>query len=333
MASPNRSQVQTGRFISKSAYLSLGIAGLVGVALFMAQFWQRLLIQKTVLVTTETALTLPAIALKPSPIGALRVDVTANLPSGSAATYELQIRDQAGQVLASLVRDAWAESGSWAEGGESGTWSESELDAALDLRAQKSETITLAIAVLEHTNEQGTELKTAVPFDVQVYSGAVDQRYLWAGAIGTLFTTLLSFWAVPTSGRRVLSKTLRDSTVTDRTTIEKNDRLVRVVIHSKATRCAPSSFTLHLTINDAEGTSIFTERISLATNYIRSDGEVKLARVKYRGFFLLPAPGSYGFHAEILPHSTINKTTLTVYEDAHTLMPVSVHTLSNAVTS
>lgn len=333
MASPNRSQVQTGRFISKSAYLSLGIAGLVGVALFMAQFWQRLLIKKNVLITTEEALTLPAIALKTSPIGALRVDVAANLPWGSAVTYELQIRDQAGQVLASLVRDAWAETGNWAEDGETGTWSESELDAALDLRAQKSETITLAIAVLEHTNEQGMALKTAVPFDVQVYSGAIDKRYLWAGAIGTLFTTLLAFWAVPTSGKRVLSKTLRDNAVTDRTTIEKSDRLLRVVIKAKADPHAPSAFTLNLTINDAEGTPIFTKLISLATSYARSDGKVQSASIKYTGFFLLPAPGSYGFHAEVLPHHTINKTTLTVYDDAHTLIPVSVHKLSVSATS
>ncbi len=187
----------------------------MSLALLTVPVWQRLLLTQSLAIAEGDAVDLPTIALPPTRFGALRVEAVASLPWEQSATYEIQIRDRAGQVIGSAVKDAWAETGQWAEEGESGTWAETDVAAGLDLRAKQAETLTLAIAVLDHTNTAGLELNQPIPFTVQVYSGAIDDRYLWAGLIGTLCTTLLAFWAVPTSGKRViaLSKTRRSTGV------------------------------------------------------------------------------------------------------------------------
>jgi hypothetical protein len=319
----------TGRFISRWAYVSLGLVGLMSLALLSVPFWQRLLLTESLSVSEGDSVELPTIALPLTRWGALRVEAMASLPWGQSATYEIQIRDRTGQVIGSAVKDAWAETGQWAEEGESGTWDETDVAAGLDLRSKQAETLTLAIAVLDHTNTAGLDLNKPIRFTVQVYSGAIDDRYLWAGLLGTLCTTLLAFGAVPTSGRRAIAKTMRRAhEVTERGDLKGGDRLLRLTVQVKAPPHAPSVFTLSLTIHNADGESIFSDRVSLATKYSKHEGKTTGAGVRYTGFFMLASPGSYGFSAAISPEDPILKTTLTVYEDAHTLIPVPVRSLS-----
>jgi hypothetical protein len=324
----NKRFLTTGRFIDRWAYLALGVFGLMVIALVTAAIWQKPLINRTLAVPIDSRTTLPPIPIQPSLWGALRVDVAAQLPTGEGATYDLQILDAQGRVIASAVKDAWSESGSWSEEGESGTWSEAELQAGLDLRASRAEPITIAIGVQDHTTALGKPLDTPVTFKVKVDAGAIDDRYLWAGFIGTLCTSLLALLAVPTSGHRVIAKTLSGPEITQRATMGGPNRLLRLVVKVAGYNSCPSSVKLHLTIQDAEGTARFQDDIYLTINYTKNDGKITGANATYTAFILLEPQGSYGYRVAITPNESIKKTTLIVSEDARTLVPVSGYDLS-----
>jgi hypothetical protein len=318
----------TGRFIDRWAYLALGVFGLMVIALVTAAIWQKPLINRTLAVPVDSRTALPPIPIQPSLWGALRVDVAAQLPAGEGATYDLQILDAQGRVIASAIKDAWSESGTWREEGESGTWSESELQTGLDLRASRAEPITIAIGVQDHTTSSGKPLNTPVQFTVQVDTGVIDDRYLWAGLLGTLCTSLLALLAVPTSGRRVIAKTLSGSEITQRATLGGPNRLLRLVVKVAGYDSCVPSVRLHLTIQDAEGTSRFSDNITLPIRYTKTDGKITGAKATYTAFILLEPRGSYGYRVAITPDEGIKKTTLIVSEEARTLVPVSGYDLS-----
>lgn len=317
----------TGRFIDKFAYIPWFVVGIMILSLVVGAFMERTLISTSIFVEPNAPTELKPIQLQKTLIGALRVDVIAGLPANQWVTYEIQVKDAKGNILASGIKQAWSETGTWAEEGESGSWAEDDLVGGLDLRANQSEPVTLAIDVLEYTNTSGQDIDQAVPFGVTVKNGAIDDRYLWAGLIGSLVIAVLALFSASSTGKVVINKSNRDSDVTARSVTGGADRLLRVVVKVRSDETSPHRLHILLNINDASGEQIFSERYWVNVSLSKNDGKVTGGNSSLTKFFILEPRASYGFHAEVSPSGSIDHTRILVRENARTLFPVSIVTL------
>jgi len=308
---------RTSRFIDPWSYIALGAAGLVLLALMGSQFFYKKLVSETVSVEPEESVQLESTQLEPQLIGALRIDVRALLPTNTWVIYEIQILDQNGNVIASARKEAWSESG---RDGESGTWSESDLQGGLDVQAKKNENITVAIAVLGYGNSSGQELEQPVGFKVTVENGVVDTRYLWSGLIGSGILGIIAIIATPVSGKTAIAKTIQDSDPSGRATVGGADQLVRVKINVKSDETSPRQLNARLVINDSYGEQIYAR--TLPMHFILGTENTK--RHQLQCFFTLDPRSSYGFHVDVMPDAPVDQTKLTVRDRNRTLVPVEV---------
>jgi hypothetical protein len=315
---------RTSRFIDPWPYLALGAALLVFIALFSAGSFQKTLLSTTVNASEEEPVQLEPLILRRKMIGALRVEVKALLPTNTWVTYEIQLLDRQGKPFASAIKQAWNESGTWYEDGESGSWQEEDLLGGLDVRAKQNETVTIAIAVLEYGNASGQEVDQPVPFEVIVQNGAVDTRYLWAGLVGTSSLALVALFAAPLTGKKAIAKTIQDSDPSDRATVGGAGRLVRVNVDVASDETSPPQLQLRLWLNDPYGEQIYTRSVSLPLSFKKEEGKIKGATGCFQTFFILEPRSSYGFHVEVLPDAPVDSTTLTVRDGTRTLQSVEV---------
>jgi len=322
---PVTTQTQrTGRFVDPWSYIALGAAGLVLLAFMGSQFFYKRLTSETVYVEPEESVELESIQVEPRLVGALRIDVEAWLSTNTWVIYEIQIRDQNGNVIASAMKESWSESGTWYEDGESGTWSEADLQGGLDVQAKKNEKITIAIAVLEHGNTSGQELEQAVGFQVVVENGVVDTRYLWSGLIGSAILGLIALIATPFSGKVAIAKTIRDSDPSERAMVGGANQLVRVKVNVNSDETSPRELRVHLVINDGYGEQVYGRAVPMPLRRKTEEGKVQSATGQVQWFFTLNPRSSYGFHVEVMPDAPVDRTKLIVRDRNRTLVPVEV---------
>jgi len=319
----------TGRFVDWFPYLPWLATATMVLSLIVGAFMERTLISTNVTVDPGSPVELSPIQLKKEPIGALRIDVVAGLPTNQWVTYEIQVKDKTGKVLASGIKQAWSESGTWAEEGESGTWAEDDLMGGLDVRANQSEPVTIALAVLEYSDTAGRELETAVPFQLTVKNGVVDDRYLWTGLFGTFVVALVTLFSVSSTGKVVINKSNRDSDVAARTTLGGAGKLLRVVVKVNSDEHSPHRLNIRLSINDANGEQLYSNVHSVDVSLSKNDGRVTGGNCTLTKFFVLEPRSSYGFHVEVTPDASIDRTRILVRENSRTLFPVEVTTLNS----
>lgn len=144
-------------------------------------FFVKPLASKTLQAREGQPARLQPFKVKPQAIGAVRVDVTARIPTNRYLAYEVQIRDQQDKILAAGLKNAWNESGIWREEGQTGTWQEDDLDAGLDVSSAKAEPLTVVVEVLEYGTSRNQTLTESVSFRIKVNQGIIDTRYLWPG--------------------------------------------------------------------------------------------------------------------------------------------------------
>ncbi len=329
MSSAPKTQL-TARFLDPFTYLTL--LSVVGVfaCLVFSPIFMRSLVSKTIQVDPDIPEQLAPIQLKKEPIGALRIDVNAAIPENHWVTYEIQLKDQQGQVIASGIKQAWRESGSWSEEGESGIWTEDDLVGGLDVRPTKSEPITIVLDVLEYSDISGKEIDQPVPFEISVVNGAVDTRYLWTGILGATFLAFLALLVTPFSGKVIIDKSVGDSDISGRGILGGTNNLVRVSVNIKSDEHSPRSLFVLLVINDGNGEQLYSKSHSVHLSFKKSEGgKVTGANGKLSSFFILEPRSSYGFHVEVTPDATVDRTTLIVREHCKTLFPVEVTTLKS----
>ncbi len=334
---------KTSRFIDLALYIAFGATGLILLALMASAFFEKVLFSKTVSVSEEQVVKIEALKIEPQLIGALRIDATATMPSNRWAIYEIQLLDQQGKLIASARKEAWRESGY--DGG--GSWNEKDLDAGLDVRAKKNEEVTLALSVLQQGDTSrltdfysntlfGTpESKTSQPIriNVKVANGVVDTRHLWPGLIGTLALSIMTFMAVPGTGKKAIFKTINDSDPSGRATVGGADKLVRVKINVKSDENSPSQMRARLVINDSHGEQLYSENIPLDLTFHREDGKLQKVTGFAQQFFVFETQDSYGFHVEVTPDAPVDSTTLTVLDGNRTRTAVDVVHIGSTVTS
>ena len=308
--------------------MALGATVFVLMALFAAPLFEKTLISTNINVSQGEPLQLEAIQLRRQLIGGLRIDVKASISTNQWVTYEIQLRDQQGKLLGSAIKQAWSESGTWYEDGESGSWQESDLLGGLDVRAQQNEEITLAIAVLEYGDTSGRDIDRPVGFKLTVKNCVVDTRYLWAGLLGSFCLSIVALIATLITGKKAIAKTISDSDPSGRATVGGSNCLVRVKVKVQADQTSPRQLEVRLFINNAYGEQIYARSLPLPVSYKREDGKITGATGNLEIFFLLEPRSSYGFRVEVMPDAPVDRTTLTVLDGSRTLQGISLVKIS-----
>lgn len=316
---------RSSRFTDPFFYVLWLIVGSMIFALMLGAAWGNTLISTTVQVAPDEPRTFPPFEIKPMVIGAFRADVEAIVPENRWLTYELQLKDNQGQVIASALKQAWAESGTWYEEGESGSWYENDLLAGFDFRTGKPEPVTLTLAVLEYSDTSGRELEEPVSFAITVKEGVVDTRYLWAGLVGTSLLGILASFSFGQSGRLVIRRRVPDSEVGGRAILGGSKNLVRTYVDIKGDANAPPYITVQLSITNSNGAEVYQDTHTVNLHQKKSDkGKVTSTHGKLCKFFELEPRDSYKFYAVVTPAQNIDNTRIQVREKSRTFRPVEV---------
>ena len=315
----------TLRFIDIWTYLALSAVGAVVVAGFASLLMFRPLVETTLQAQAEETARLSPIQIQPQSIGALRVNVTAIVPTNRWVTYEIQLRDQEEKLLASAIKQAWNEAGVWREGGEAGSWQEDDLNAGLDIQPAKPEKVTIAIAVLDYATTRNQAIEEPLSFRIKVQEGIIDNRYLWNGFFGTGLLAILAMWATAMSGTKVLSKTQPDSEVNDRTILGGPRTLVQVTVLVNADEHTPPKLNCRLRIRDGNGQPVYDRADIIPMRRARdNEGEIDSAKGKLVAYFVLKPRNSYGLSAEVTPDLSVDSTQIVVKEGVRTFHVVDV---------
>lgn len=119
--------------------------------------------QRLVLVATEEQ---PARSepfdLRDGWLGSPRIALEAEIPDNSTVELGVRLLDEAGRPVLELFKDGWRESGTWAEGGESGSWQERDTTLQLQLRPQTSGRFQLEVTLDELLGVSGLPLQAPV---------------------------------------------------------------------------------------------------------------------------------------------------------------------------
>lgn len=312
---------RTSQFTEKAMLLAWGTLGLLGLAIMLSPLFQRKLLDETVFVAPEETARVGPIQPRSLPIGALRIDAKARLPNNTWSVVEVELLDDQDAVLASAIKQVWQESGTWAEGGETGTWTESDLQGRFDIRqASLDGPVSVAVTVLEQGTIANTPLEEATRLRLTVWDGAIDDRFLWSGMVGVLLLIGLAAIALKATGRVLITKVINDSDVGGRGQMGGPDQLVRVSVKVVGDETCPARLTAQLWIKDAHGAVVYRSQKQFGLPFRRED-----SRTGYHtADFILESPGSYGFYVEITPDGPVDRTRLTVKEGVRTLVPVDV---------
>jgi hypothetical protein len=112
-----------------------------------------------------------------------------------------ELLDPRGAVALQLNQQAWRQSGSWQEQGETGNWEENETEAQLSFRPQRSGSHRLRLTATELLTEANQPLQTIIEVGVQIRQHSVDAPLLWFTA-GITQAMVLILRASVYGGRR-----------------------------------------------------------------------------------------------------------------------------------
>jgi hypothetical protein len=320
---------RSGRFIEWWSYIGIAASALLFLTFIFSGLFQKTLIFRKITASEGVPVKLEPLKLQPTAIGALRIDAEALIQPQQWVTFEIQLLDKQGKVIAAGIKEAWSESGTWYEEGESGSWLELDRLGSLDIRAKQLEDITIAINVLGYGNSSGADLNQPVPFQVTVQNGVIDGDHLFWASLWSLCLGTLSLVLTPKIGKKVISEEIKDSDPTGRGTVGGANKLLRVNVDVESDETSPRTLEVQLFINDAYGEQIYAESFLLGVKFHRSDGKFEKATCSLQKFFILDNQASYGFHVEVLPDEPVDKTRITVREDARTLRPVDIVRISS----
>lgn len=307
---------KTIRFIDPGLYLTFGAASLVLLALIVSASFKKVLSIKNVAVKPRQVKKLEMSKIKPELFGVLHIDAKAIIPDNRWVSYQIQLLDQQGKPVASAIKKAWH---------ESGTASPIDSEAALNVRTKTNEEMTVALTVFGYGNKSGGTVKQAVHLEVKAFSGVIDIYHLWGGLVATSALAALNVIAIPLTGKKIISKTIDDSDPSDRATLGGANKLVQVKIDVESDETSPKQMQARLVIKNSYGEPLCIKILPLNLKFHKDDeGEIDRVTGKCQKFFILESEDSYGFHVEITPDAPVDKTTLSVYDNKHTRLPVEV---------
>ena len=330
----NVTQIKTTQFLDRWAYFPSAISACLFLSILFSSSLAKTLVDRQITVVEEEPVKVDTINLKPSILGALRVDVKPYVPANHWLIYEIQLVDQDGQVVASAMDEAWQESGIWREGNESGTWSESDTSGGIDIRSLEAEELDIVIEVLESGTASGQTADLAVSFDVKIQNGVIKSSDLWWGLLFSTSLAIMALLVTTMSGRKVISQKIGDSDPQGRAAVGGQDRLIRVKIKTKLDEYTPRTIEICLSIDNSYGEQVYNStkfvHVSLGKN---DSGQVTGGTGKLESFFILEPYDIYRFKVSVKPDSRVDWTSLVVRDNAKTLKAVNAVKITSNLSS
>jgi hypothetical protein len=118
-------------------------------------------------------------------LGSPRIHLRASLPANSSLVLSAELLDPRGAVVLQLTQQAWRQSGSWYEEGQTGTWEEGETESHLSFRPQRSGSYRLRLSAEELSDGAGQPLQTPIVVQAGIRQHNVDAPLLWFTAAVT----------------------------------------------------------------------------------------------------------------------------------------------------
>ena len=321
----------TSQFIAWAPRVCDGALGLLVIAVLLSLVLPRQVLRERVTVAPDQVATLGPIAIPKSPIGAMRIDVKAQLPRNTWVTFEIQVLDAAGNVLASSLKPAWREFGTWQEDGESGTWSEEDTGGRFDIRrATLDAPVTIAISSLEQGRVDGQPLNDTVTYRVTIRDRAIDRRFLWGGLVGVGILAVLSRKAVNSTEQVLAFKSIHDSDVSARRIMGGADKLVRMTITLACDETSPRSVTANVVIRDRYGDEIYKASPPIPLQFKREGGKIDSATGTCYLNYVIEPRASYGISVKVVPDGCVDRTTFSIVEGGKTAGPIKVVRLKSS---
>ncbi len=330
------SEKKTSKFIDNWAHIPWIVAFGLLVAIPISSFFPVFKSPGAVKVTKDRPVKVTTLELDPKQLGALRIDVTPSFPSNHWLIYELRLVDQQGQIITSAIDEAWRESGTWREGGESGYWSKEDLLGGLDIKSPKAEKVDLVIAVLESGTTSGKPADLEVIFQVYTVNGVIQTRHLFWGAVFSVILGILARIATKSSGQTVINCEVDDSDPKARAVLGGKNRLIQVKIQTKLDENVLDWTRANLRINNGLGETVYEDTAITKSKIkkVRSQGDIeKCGTASFELFFVLQERDSYSFQVQVKPDNPVDWTSLIVREGAKTAKKVDVIEIKTISTS
>ena len=330
----NVTKIKTAQFLDCWAYFPSAISACLFLSILFSPSLAKTLVDRQITVVEENPVKVDTINLKPSIVGALRVDIKPYVPRNHWLIYEIQLVDKNGQVVASAMDEAWQESGIWREGNESGTWSESDTLGGIDIRSLEAEELDIVVEVLESGTASGQTADLAVSFDVKIQNGVIKSSDLWWGLLFSTGLAIMALLVTTMSGRKVISKKIGDSDPQGRANIGGKDRLVRVKIKTKLDENTPNLIKICLSIDNAYGERVCNFKVSTPVFLTKDNNSRVTGGVGRLECYLLLEPYDiYRFKVSVEPDYPIDWTSLVVRDNAKTLKAVNAVKITSNLSS
>ncbi|MDM7952845.1 MAG: hypothetical protein QUV07_06485 [Cyanobium sp. CZS 25K] len=281
--------------------------------------------------------------LKDGWLGSPRLALTAEIPANSSIELDVTLLDGTGRTVLDLTKDGWRASGTWAEGGESGTWEERDAGLALALRPGRTGRFQLAVQLQDLLDEAGRPLPHPVVVRGSLHNHSVDTPMLLFTAVLTLAVVQVLLMASYGIGRGRWVSRCGEGTAAIRCEVGgpgvlRVDVLARWELphDNPPLGTPPVTAAIVLAVSDAQGRPRLRHRQMVAVVHSSSDGDHWLS-VRRELHLRLPERGSYRFRVE-LPEALradgdlweIEWLQLTLTDGLRTAWPVPVLPLARA---
>ncbi len=277
-------------------------------------------------------------------LGSPRLVLAAEIPPNSSIELDVALLDGTGRTVLDLTKDGWRASGTWAEGGESGTWQEDDAGLELALRPGRSGRYQLAVQVQDLLDGAGRPLPQPVVLRGSVRNHSVDAPLLLFTALLTLAVVLVVLQACYGMGRGRWVRRSQEATAAIRCEAG-GPGLLRVGVLARwelphddpPLGPPPGPAALDLRVSDAHGRTLLQHRQMVVVAHRSNDGDHWLA-VRHSLHLRLAERGSYRFFVQ-LPEAfrgdgdawEIEGLQLTVEDGRMAAWPVTVLPLAGVV--
>ncbi len=302
---------------------------LVLTTMCVAPSAERTIHEETVTVPEEEAHTSAPFTLPSRAWGGVRLTADAQIDWNRWAGLQVSLIDAAGESLLDVVKEAWAETGTWREGGESGTWAESDRALEWHLRIARGEPVRLRLTVLETGAADGSPLTFSVPVRLRVTSGVVDMRLLGAALFLSTAFAVLATYAAGHGGRPVIVTRRTDSEVKGRAAMGGAGRLVAISVAGEVDEHAPAQVQVTIVVRAEDRRKVYEVTEAAPVTFHKDDhGTIEDGRFSVRLNLELPEAAIYGVDVEVSPHGPMENLKLLVRDGATTRGPVEVVTVA-----
>ena len=157
--------------------------------------------------------------LKQGWFGAPRIALRVRQPVNTSSVVNVELLNAQNELALSFYKDTWRETGTWYEGGESGSWDEQDTGLSMEFRPGESATFRLRLSLDDFMTIGGpwagqtTAPGQSVPILVEIYSNQLNIGLLF----GSIFLFLIGFgvyWWYEYAPKRVFRSFTRNETST-----------------------------------------------------------------------------------------------------------------------